>query len=143
MRTLGEILARGWDNFTARPSGALNLRFFIQPAVATIIAVRAGLRDARKGAPPYLWAAATSATHGRALLRGGWKDIRTPFFVALTLDAIYQTITHEAIYLVELLLTATLLAVVPYLLLRGPVNRLARIVSRQEGEADVRYRNSD
>jgi hypothetical protein len=89
-----------------------------------------------------LWAAVTSGVHRQNLLRSG-KDIRTPFFVALTLDAIYQTITHEAIYLVELLLTGTLLAVVPYLLVRGPVNRLARIFSRHKGGSDVGYGNPE
>ena len=59
------------------------------------------------------------------LLHGGWKDIRTPFLVSVVLDAIYQVITHRFIYPLELLFTATLLALVPYLILRGPVNRIA------------------
>jgi hypothetical protein len=43
-----------------------------------------------------------------------------------TLDAIYQIVIHRFIYPLELLFTATLLALVPYFLLRGPVNRIAR-----------------
>jgi hypothetical protein len=50
----------------------------------------------------------------------------TPFLVAATLDAIYQLIIHRFIYPLELLFTATLLALVPYFVLRGPVNRIAR-----------------
>ena len=126
---------------SARPSGPLNLRFLLQPTLAGLIAVRAGLRDARTGAPPYLWAAVTDPSHRSALLRGGWKDLRTPFLMALALDAVYQTIVHEAIYLFELLFTATLLPLVPYLVIRGPVNRLARTVWKQEGEGDVRHRH--
>jgi len=45
---------------------------------------------------------------------------------AATLDAIYQLIIHKFIYPLELLFTATLLALVPYFVLRGPVNRIAR-----------------
>ena len=51
--------------------------------------------------------------------------MRTPFLVSAILDAIYQLITHRFIFPLELLFTATLLALVPYLVLRGPVNRLA------------------
>jgi hypothetical protein len=65
------------------------------------------------------------------LLHGGWRDLRVPFFVAATLDAIYQLITQRFIYPLELLFTATLSAVVPYVILRGPANRIAgRIIRR-------------
>ena len=141
MEFLSDALSRGWENFTARPSGTLNLRFLLQPTIAALIAARAGMRDAVVGAPPYLWAAVTDAAHRRALLRGGWKDLRTPFFIALILDAIYQVITHHAIYPLELLFTATLLPLAPYLVVRGPVNRLARTISRQKGHADARNGN--
>ena len=75
--------------------------------------------------PAYLWAAFTKPGYRVQLLHGGWKDIRTPFLVSAVLDAIYQLITHRFIYPLELLFTATLLALVPYLILRGPVNRIA------------------
>jgi hypothetical protein len=71
------------------------------------------------------------------LLYGGAKDTRTPFLVASILDAVYQIIEHEFIYPLELLFTAALLAVVPYVILRGPVNRIARrfIGGDQRGQA--------
>ncbi|TGS09670.1 hypothetical protein EN852_030015 [Mesorhizobium sp. M2E.F.Ca.ET.209.01.1.1] len=120
------MIARGWENFLARPTGSMNFRFIIQPTIATIIAVRAGIKDAREGRPAYLWAALTNPEYRLEMLHGGWKDMRMPFLVAATLDAIYQIITHQFIYPLELLLTATLLALVPYFVLRGPVNRVAR-----------------
>jgi hypothetical protein len=122
---IGDVIARGWENFLARPQGALNFRFFLQPAVAAIIAVRAGLKDARSGRPAYLWAALTMPGYRAELLHGGWKDIWLPFSVSIVLDVIYQVITHQFIYPLELLFTATLLALVPYLVLRGPINRIA------------------
>jgi hypothetical protein len=121
-----EMFVRGWDNFLARPTGSLNLRFILQPTIATIIAMRAGLKDAREGRPAYLWAAFTNPAYRWQLFHGGWKDMRTPFLVAATLDAIYQLIVHKFIYPLELLFTATLLALVPYFVLRGPANRIAR-----------------
>ena len=41
---------------------------------------------------------------------------------------IYQLIVHHGVYLLELLLTAVTLAIVPYVLLRGPVSRIARLM---------------
>ncbi len=46
------------------------------------------------------------------------------FVIALILDAVYQYIELEWFYPVEALLVALILAVVPYLLLRGPINRI-------------------
>ena len=51
----------------------------------------------------------------------------TPFLLAIVLDCIYQIMTARFVYPLELLFTATLLALVPYALLRGPFNRLARL----------------
>jgi hypothetical protein len=52
--------------------------------------------------------------------------LRTPLIVATTLDVVYQVAVHRGVYLFELLFTVVLLAVVPYILVRGPVNRIAR-----------------
>jgi hypothetical protein len=123
--TLTDMIARGWENFLARPQGTLNFRFILQPTIAAILALRAGINDARNERPAYLWAAFTKPVYRAQLLHGGWKDIRTPFLVSAVLDAIYQLITHRFIYPLELLFTAALLALVPYLILRGPVNRIA------------------
>jgi hypothetical protein len=127
MDIITDMIARGWENFLARPAGSLNLRFILQPTIAAILALRAGIKDAREGCPAYLWAAATNPKARWQLLHGGWKDMRTPFLVAATLDAVYQLIVHKFVYPLELLFTATLLALVPYFILRGPVNRIARL----------------
>jgi len=126
MSMIPDMIVRGWENFLARPSGNLNLRFILQPAVASVLALRAGVKDARQGRPAYLWAAITSAQYRWQLIHGGWKDMRTPFLVAALLDAIYQVITHEGIFLLELIFTATVLALMPYFILRGPLNLVAR-----------------
>ena len=125
MSTLIEMIARGWENFLARPQGTLHFRFILQPTIAAILALRAGIKDATNGRPAYLWAVFTKPAYRSQLLHGGWKDIRTPFLVSATLDAIYQLNTHRFVYPLELLFTATLLALVPYFILRGLVNRIA------------------
>ncbi len=132
---LADMIARGWNNFLERPQGSLSLRFVIQPIVAAVIALRAGIEDAREGRSAYLWTALTSPGYRLQLLHGGWRDMRTPFLVSAVLDAIYQLITHRLIFPLELLFTATLLALVPYLVLRGPVNRLATRFIRARDQA--------
>ena len=122
-----DMIERGWDNFLARPNGSLNLRFYIQPTMAGLLALRAGVQDARQGRRGYLWALLTIPQRRFQLLHDGWRGARTPFLIAIALDCIYQLITVRFIYPLELLFTATLLALVPYALLRGPFNRLARL----------------
>jgi hypothetical protein len=122
-----DMIARGWENFTERPSGPMNLRFILQPAMASLLAIRAGWKDARAGRPAFLWEAFTNSAARAELLRSGWKDMGKAFVMAAVLDAIYQVIVHRRISVVGMLFTATLLALVPYAVLRGPANRIARL----------------
>jgi hypothetical protein len=107
-----------------RIEGPLTLRLILQPVMASFLAIRAGLRDSREGKPAYLWTAVTNPSDRRVLLREGWKDIRTVFVLAVLLDSVYQLIEFHWVYIVQALIVAILLAIVPYIVLRGPVNRL-------------------
>ena len=127
MSTVFDMIERGWDNFLARPNGHLSLRFVLQPTMAALLALRAGIQDARQGKQGYLWAVVSNGERRFQLLHEGWRGARTPFIVAIVLDCIYQLITVQFIYPLELLFTATLLALVPYALLPGPFNRIARL----------------
>lgn len=129
---MGDILQRVWDNLLGRVTGPMNLRLIVQPTLATFLAVRAGLKDARQGHPAFLWAAITNPSYRRQLLHQFFKDIWKVFAVAIVLDAIYQLIFHRGVYVLELLIVATLLAVVPYVLFRGPVARIARLLDREQ-----------
>jgi len=101
----------------------VNLRLIIQPLVACILAIRAGLRDARENQPPFFRALVCHANRRRDLLRQGWKDIANVFAAALILDVVYQFIALRTVYPGEAIIVATVLAVIPYLLLRASVTR--------------------
>jgi hypothetical protein len=60
MSILLQMIGRGWENFLARPNGSLSLRFYVQPTMASLLALRAGIEDARQGRQGYLWAILTS-----------------------------------------------------------------------------------
>jgi hypothetical protein len=125
---MDDIFARVWQNLGGRLTGPMNLRLIIQPKVATILAIRAGLRDAREKRGPFLWAVLFNPAHRRELLQQGWKDVGKVFLLAAILDVVYQLIVHRGVYTLELLITAVTLAIVPYILLRGLISRIARMV---------------
>jgi hypothetical protein len=47
-----------FDDMLARLSGPGRIRFLLQPTVAILLGSRDGVKDARMGLPPYLWALA-------------------------------------------------------------------------------------
>ena len=122
---MDDLLARVWENLGGRIGGPLTFRLILQPTVAAILGIRGGLQDARTGRPAYFWAVLTKPEHRRDLLREGWKAIAKVFVVATVIDVVYQLIVFRWVYPVETLVVAFLLACVPYLLVRGPVNRIA------------------
>jgi len=125
-----ELLARFLGNLHDRVSGPMSFRLVLQPAMAAFFAIRAGLHDGRTGRPPYLWAILTDPAHRRDLLHEGWKAIAKVFVMAVVIDAIYQVVQLRWFYPNEALIVAIVLALVPYLLIRGPVGRIARAWQR-------------
>jgi len=132
-----EMLARMWDGLVARVGGPMTFRVILQPTMATLLAVRAGLKDAREGRPPYLWTILTDPSQRAGLIREGWKACARVFFLAIIIDVIYQWIVQRWVYPGELIVVAIVLALVPYLLIRGPVNRVARRLGRREVSSAV------
>lgn len=121
-----EFFARSWEMLVGRVDGPLTFRLIFQPTVAAILAIRAGLKDAEHDLTPFLWSAFNNAVHRKQLLREGWRDVSTVFMVAVLLDVIYALLVHRWVYPGQTLLVAAVLAIVPYLLIRGPVTRIAR-----------------
>ena len=128
--TAREFFARVWEMLIGRADGPLTLRLIFQPTVAAILAIRAGLKDAREGRTPYLWTVFTKSAPRRDLLRDGWRDIGKVFIIAVVLDVVYALIVHRWIYPVQALLVGTALAIVPYVLIRGSVTRILRGLPR-------------
>ena len=126
-----DMLLRALLNITDRVGGPMTFRIILQPLMAALLALRAGLKDAQLGRPPYFWTLLTDQSQRGDLIREGWKSIARVFFLAIIMDVIYQLIVLGWVYPLELILIAILLAVVPYLLIRGPVNRLVRRLRRK------------
>jgi hypothetical protein len=118
-----------------RLDGPLHFRFIFQPCIAIIFAIRDGRKDAREGRVPYFWALFTEPGRCKELIQNGWKSVGKIFILALILDFIYQVWQLHWFYPGQALVVAIVLAIIPYLLLRGPVNRLTR--HRKQGETYV------
>jgi hypothetical protein len=126
MDAFPEMVNRGVEQLLGRAGGPLHFRLLVMPLVVTFMAVRSGLCDARAGQPVFMWAIiAKSAERGR-LCRSAVKDVGRIFAVAVVLDTIYQLLVLRAFYPVQVLIIAVACAIVPYVVVRGPVTRLAR-----------------
>jgi hypothetical protein len=106
--------------------GPFTFRLILQPLSAAIIACRAGLRDARSGRPAYGWTVLSNPVERRDLLTEGWRELSKVFLIAVAIDLIYEWVVFREIYPGQSLIVATLLALLPYPLLRGVVNRIIR-----------------
>jgi hypothetical protein len=130
---MDHTVARIAHNLVARVTGPMKFRLLLQPAMATFFAIRDGLTDARERKPPYFWGLFTSHGERELMLKDGWKSIGKVFILATVFDVIYQLIEHRwTVYPGEAVLVAIILAIVPYVVMRGPVNRL--VCRRKEGE---------
>ena len=133
---MDDVVARFLSDLVGRLSGPLTLRLFLQPAVASFFAIRDGLRDARAGRPPHFWRLVTGSPEVRQRrLRETWRAVMKVFILAIILDCVYQWLVFRWVYPNEAIVTAVILAFVPYVVLRGIVNRLAPGRRQPEGGA--------
>ncbi len=108
-----------------RISGPMSLRLILQPIMASIFAVVSGLKDAKTGKPPYFWTLLTVPAHRADMIKDGWRSAGKVFILALILDIAYQIAVLQFVFPGEALIVAFLLAIVPYVVLRVIVTRLA------------------
>ena len=125
-----DLFFRIIEDLVGRVSGPMQFRLILQPVMAAIFAIRSGLKDAKEERPAYLWAMFTNPAHRVDLMRDGWKSVGRVFIFAIVMDAIYQFIVIRWFYPGEAFLVAAILALIPYLLIRGPVTRIAKEIKK-------------
>jgi len=129
---MDDFWVRIGSQLVARVSGPMKFRLVLQPAMAAFFAIRSGLADARAGKPPYFWALLSDPGQRAGMIKEGWKSIGRVFILAVVLDVIYQIIVLRFVYPGEAIIVAFILAIVPYLIVRGLVTRVARTRVRRE-----------
>ena len=119
-------LGRIWRNIVARPGGPMTFRFVLQPAMAAIAAWRDGVADARLGRTPYLSAILLGVEGRGGRLWEGIVSTARILILGVVMDVVYQVVFLGEFFPGEAAVIAVLLAFVPYVLLRGPIGRIAR-----------------
>lgn len=125
-----DYLIAFWENLVARTTGPLHLRFYMAPAISILYAAQAAVRDAKKHMPPYLFRLLVTSEQRKAIALEGWKDIGKVFMIAVMIDIIYQFVMIFSpekmgkFHLLESIIVALALTILPYILIRGPLNRL-------------------
>lgn len=120
-----DVIRRIWRNLVERPFGPMTFRFFLQPIMAGIAAGVMGVKDARLGRAPYLWTMITHPEKAAGRLYEGLIATSRVILLGLVMDVIYQLTVFETFHPGEAAIIAVLLAFVPYVLLRGPITRIA------------------
>jgi hypothetical protein len=138
---MDNLMARVGSQLIERVSGPMKFRLVLQPCMAAFFAIRSGLADARAGKTPYFWCLLTDPAQRDDMLKDGWKSVGKIFILALVLDVVYQIIELRFVYVGEAIIVAFILAIAPYLILRGLVTRVARkkiAASTAPGSTDLR-----
>ena len=117
---------RIWHDLVARPDAPMRFRFILQPLMAAIIAIRHGLNDARAGRSPYFWTMLSNPRERAQRLNEGLNATARIILLGLVMDAIYQVLVLRQFYPAEAVIVALLFAFLPYVIIRGPMARIAR-----------------
>ena len=134
-----------------RVSGPMKFRIVLQPIMATYFAIRSGLSDARSGKDPYFWSFLIGRGHRFDLIKDGWESVGRVVLLSGGLDLVYQFFVQSSIHLRAALIVAFVLAVVPYVIVRGTVTRIANalmtrsptVADRTSAEKTSRSRDAD
>ena len=124
-----ESFGRLWSDILDRPGGPMTFRFIMQPAMAIIAALRDGVHDARLGRTPYVWALIHGVRDPQGRSGRLWEGIVATariIILGVVMDTIYQWVVFKTFYPVQAAVIAILLAFVPYVVLRGPIQRIAQ-----------------
>jgi len=121
-----ELLSRFWSELVGRFHGPFSFRFVLQPLMALVFATRDGIVDARQERPPYFWTIFTRPRERWELLREGGKAVARVIALGVLMDVVYQLLIFHRIYAPQLIVIVLALAFLPYVVFRGPINRIAR-----------------
>lgn len=123
-----EILQRFWTDMIARTEGPMTFRFYLQPTMALIAALIDGIKDAKTGRTPYFRRVVhTDMVGKKAAFKEALKATTRILVLGAAMDIIYQFKVYGAFkYLMETVVIVIVLAFLPYALLRGPIDRIAR-----------------
>ncbi len=126
MSHLYDLTTRFWGDLVDRSGRPLKTRFIIQPLMATLFAIRDGYKDAHAGREPYLWTICYRPDRRKEQILGGLRAVSRMLLLGVVMDAIYQFLVLKSFHPLQMAVVVVVLAVIPYLLVRGPFMRIVR-----------------
>jgi len=109
-----------------RLTGPGRFRFILQPVIAILLGLRAGLADARAGLPPYLAAVLFHGNLRRGMMKSGFLTVVNLLLMGILMDSVCQWLILGISYPGAALVVGSLLIVGPYSLSRSLTNRFVR-----------------
>ena len=119
-----EVRARFWHDLLERPDQFMRFRFILQPIMAAIAALHDGIEDARLGRSPYIWTLLRSPSKRVGRLEEGAISTARVLLLGLCMDITVDR--AKTFYPAQAVAVAITLGFIPYSLLRGPIDRIAR-----------------
>ena len=124
-----DLLHRFLPDLIGRTEGPMTFRFYLQPAMAVIAALGDGVRDAKSGRPAYLMNLFRYGDRAERvrLWQEGVRAVARILVLGVAMDVIYQFKVFGSFRSpLQTIVIVVALAFVPYLLLRGPIGRVAK-----------------
>jgi hypothetical protein len=112
---MDEIFSRVFQDLVSRTTGPMWFRLILQPLVATIFGIRAGLANAKR----------SKGLERRVLFRQALHDVGKMLAIGVGLDVVFQLIALRTVYPGEALLVGFLLVALPYQIVRTVTGWLA------------------
>jgi hypothetical protein len=102
----------------------MQVRFLVQPTMAAILGIRAGIHDVRQATPPFIWSLCTRPEERKRQLKQALEHLLIPIVVAIVLDGIVQYLLFKWIRVLGAVILGTILMGLPYSVARGLTNRI-------------------
>jgi hypothetical protein len=138
MSSLEDLFAQFWQELISRPGGPLAFRFILQPVMAAGLAIRDGYKDARTNRTPYLWAIAYEPAERGPRIREGLRAVARVLALGVAMDVAYQILVLDGLRPLQTLIVVFTLCFLPYLIVRGPAGRIARLQQRRKARGQGR-----
>src|SRR5262245_64063597 len=85
-----EVRQQFWADLFGRLSGPMTLRFYLQPTLAFVAALKDGIKDARFGHKAFFWTALRDPAQQRGRLREGLMAVSQMMLMGFAMDTVYQ-----------------------------------------------------
>jgi hypothetical protein len=104
--------------------GSFQFRLVLQPLAAIILGMRIGIKDAKRGDPPFFQALFRERGQRGHLLGKAVRDAVLPLAIAFTADSILQHMINGRIRPLAALFVGGLLVFLPFLIVRALTDRI-------------------